>query len=75
MWLSEAKLKGKTGHFRLPSASQKRVCLSSLMLFLWGGGEEGRGVVQKVDYTIHWINHYPVDKSWQKQLAIVLSSG
>ena len=28
---SEDKLKGKTPHFRLPSASQKRACLSSLM--------------------------------------------
>ena len=27
----EDKLKGKTAHFRLPSASQKRACLSSLM--------------------------------------------
>ena len=26
----EDKLKGKTAHFRLPSASQKRACLSSL---------------------------------------------
>ena len=31
MWLREDKLKGKTGHFRLPSASQKRACLSSLI--------------------------------------------
>ena len=31
MWLCEDKLKGKTGHFRLPSASQKRACLSSLL--------------------------------------------
>ena len=30
MWLCEDKLKGKTAHFRLPSASQKRACLSSL---------------------------------------------
>ena len=28
----EDKLKGKTAHFRLPCASQKRVCLSSLMI-------------------------------------------
>ena len=27
----EDKLKGKTAHFWLPSASQKRACLSSLM--------------------------------------------
>ena len=32
MWLCEGKLKGKTAHFRSPSASQKRACLSSLML-------------------------------------------
>ena len=31
MWLCEVKLKGKTGDFRLPSASQKRACLSSLL--------------------------------------------
>ena len=31
MWLCEDKLKGKTAHFRLPSASQKRACLSSLL--------------------------------------------
>ena len=31
MWLCEDKLKGKTGHFRLPSPSQKRTCLSSLL--------------------------------------------
>ena len=30
----EDKLKGKTAHFRLPSASQKRACLSSLMFVL-----------------------------------------
>ena len=30
MWLCEDKLKEKTDHFRLPSASQKRTCLSSL---------------------------------------------
>ena len=30
MWLCEDKLKRKTVHFRLPSASQKRACLSSL---------------------------------------------
>ncbi len=29
MWLCEGKLKVKTAHFRLPSASQKRACLSS----------------------------------------------
>ena len=29
MWLCENRLKGKTAHFRLPSASQKRACLSS----------------------------------------------
>ena len=28
----ENRLKGKTAHFRLPSASQKRACLSSLIL-------------------------------------------
>ena len=28
MWLCAGKLKVKTAHFRLPSASQKRVCLS-----------------------------------------------
>ena len=27
----EDKLKGKTAHFRLPSASEKRACLSSLL--------------------------------------------
>ena len=31
MCLCEDKLKGKTAHFRLPSASQKRACLSSLL--------------------------------------------
>ena len=31
MWLCEGKLKVKTAHFRLPSASQKRACLSSLI--------------------------------------------
>ena len=30
MWLCEGKLKVKIAHFRLPSASQKRACLSSL---------------------------------------------
>ena len=29
MWLCEGKLRVKTSHFRLPSASQKRACLSS----------------------------------------------
>ena len=31
----EDKLKGKTAHFRLPSASQKRARLSSLLSFLY----------------------------------------
>ena len=31
MWLCDDKLKEKTDHFRLPSASQKRACLSSLL--------------------------------------------
>ena len=31
MWLCEDKLKRKTAHFRLPSASQTRACLSSLI--------------------------------------------
>ena len=31
MWLCEDKAKGKTARFRLPSASQKRACLSSLL--------------------------------------------
>ena len=31
MWLCEGKLKVKTAHFQLPSASQKRACLSSLL--------------------------------------------
>ena len=31
MWLCVDKLKGKTGHLRLPSASRKRACLNSLM--------------------------------------------
>ena len=35
MWLCEVKLKVKTSHFRLPSASQKRSCLSSLMWQHW----------------------------------------
>ena len=29
MWLCEGKLKDKIAHFRLPSVSQNRVCLSS----------------------------------------------
>ena len=33
MWLCEDKFKGKTAHFRLPSASQKRACLNSLLCF------------------------------------------
>ena len=32
MWLCEGKLKVKTAHFRLPSASQKRACLSFLLV-------------------------------------------
>ena len=31
MWLCDDKLKEKTAHFRLQSASQKRTCLSSLL--------------------------------------------
>ena len=31
MWLCENRLKRKTAHFRLPSASQKCACLSSLI--------------------------------------------
>ena len=33
MWLCEDKLKRKTAHFRLPSASQTRACLSSLIQY------------------------------------------
>ena len=29
MWLCEDKLKGKTAHFRLPSASQKHACFKT----------------------------------------------
>ena len=36
MWLCEDKLKDKTAHFRLPSASQKRASLSSLRADLHG---------------------------------------
>ena len=36
MWLCEGKLKVKIAHFRLPSASQKRACLSSLILPVLG---------------------------------------
>ena len=36
MWLCEGKLKVKLAHFRLPSASQKRVCLSSLIAAGYG---------------------------------------
>ena len=32
MWLSEGKLNVKIAHFWLPSASQKRTCLSSLLM-------------------------------------------
>ena len=31
MWLCESKLEVKKAHFRLPSARQKRACLSSLI--------------------------------------------
>ena len=34
MWLCKDKLKEKTAHFRLPSASQKRACLSSLITII-----------------------------------------
>ena len=34
MWLCEDKLKGKTVHFRLSPASEKRACLSSLLIAL-----------------------------------------
>ena len=37
MWLSEDKLRVKIAHFRLPSASQKRACLSSLLMFYHHG--------------------------------------
>ena len=33
-WLCEGKLKVKTAHLQLPSASQKRACLSSLLFHL-----------------------------------------
>ena len=33
MWLCEDRFKGKTAHIRLPSASQKRTCLCSLIVF------------------------------------------
>ena len=55
MWLCEGKLKLKTAHFRLPSASQKRACLSSLltakrngaMLVISGAsGRSGRGILE-----------------------------
>ena len=50
MWLSEDKLKGKTAHFRLPSASQKRTCLSSLIKHKWYEGEK---IEQKSMYSIN----------------------
>ena len=45
MWLCEGKLKVKTSHFRLPSASQKRACLSSLIV----NGEE----IEDVDSFVY----------------------
>ena len=39
MWLCERKLKVKIAHFRLSSASQKRDCLSSQMLFYFSCGK------------------------------------
>ena len=39
MWLCEDKLKGKTTHFRSPSAAQKRACLSALLVFPRGAAE------------------------------------
>ena len=36
IWLCEDKLKVKVGDFRLPSASQKRACLSSLSKYVSG---------------------------------------
>ena len=46
MWLFEAKLKVKTAPFRLPSASQKRVCLSSLIAI-------GANVLKCISYVFN----------------------
>ena len=51
MWLCEDKLKGKTSHFRLSSASQKRVCLSSQLVII-------------VDYRHHRHHYHHDSRVW-----------
>ena len=43
MWLCEDKLKGGKAHFRLPSASQKRALLSSLIPIGSFSNDDGNG--------------------------------
>ena len=43
MWLCEDKLKGEKAHFRLPSASQKRALLSSLITIGSFSNDDGNG--------------------------------
>ena len=43
----EDKLKGKTAHFRLPSASKKRACLSSLLCFVHGQAKKANKNLQQ----------------------------
>ena len=58
MWmqLCEGKLKVKIAHFWLPSASQKRDCLSSL-LFLRDSTEEKHRTTTQITATIIDIRH------------------
>ena len=53
MSLCEGKLKVRTAHFRLPSASQKRACLSSLLFILFPA----------LLLDIHVANSYPMHAS------------
>ena len=43
MWLCEDKLIGKTAHLPLPSASQQRACLSSLISIRSLGSQDDNG--------------------------------
>ena len=44
------------------------------MLFSWLGIFVLAPVVQKVDSTIHWINHYPVDNAISSRNTYPLDS-
>ena len=80
MWLCEGKLKVKIAHFRLPSASQKRACLSSLFLAIVPSSSEDvtramRGQPKRLSRSCRRRNAgIPLSMFWFRSIAEMFSA-